>query len=75
MTERTKPLAFVIEGVSLNVLEPGRQSTWAAEIRWDDEDGCFVLETGTVGNFDFAPVDLEELARILRAIPREAGQV
>ncbi len=66
MAERTEPLKFVVESLSLHV-----DDSWAAEIRWDDDDGCFVLESNGPGNFDFAPCDLEELARILRRLPRQ----
>lgn len=74
MTERTAPLKFVVESFSLYVREQrgGKvEPVWAAEIRWDDDDGCFVLESGVVGNYDFAPCDLDELARILRGVKRE----
>ena len=71
MAERTKPYRFVIVGASINVREDDGQSCWAAEIHWDDEDGCFVLNTDLGGNYDFAPCDLEELARFMRALKRE----
>lgn len=72
MTERAKPYAFLLEGLELHVRREGdTETTWAAELRWDDGDGCFVLEGDGPGNFDFAPCDLEELARIMRALRRE----
>jgi hypothetical protein len=43
---------------------------WAAQVTWDDEDGCFTLDGNGPGTYGFAPCDLIELARILRAIPR-----
>lgn len=71
VTERTKPLAFLLEGLTLHVDEgDGKETVWAAELRWDDEDGCFVLDGNMPGNYDFAPCDLEELARIMRTLNR-----
>lgn len=67
--ERTEPLDFVVESFSVHVRTSGKETSWAAEVTWDDEDGCFVLED--VHNFNLAPCDLLELARILRCIPRQ----
>ena len=71
MAERTVPYRFVLSGVSINVIDSDSgEETWAAEARWYEEDGSFCLDC-EVGNYAFAPVDLEELARILRSMPRE----
>ena len=69
--ERTEPLDFVCEGFSLSVREPSGELVYAASATWDEKDGCFCLESDMSGNYDFAPVDLEELARILRSMPRD----
>lgn len=69
MTERTKPYPFLLEGLTVHIGK--EETTWVAELRWDADDGCFVLQSDGPGNFDFAPCDLEELARILRGLRRE----
>jgi hypothetical protein len=67
--ERTEPLAFVIESFSVYVEGKDGETSWAAEVKWDEDDGCFVLED--VHNYTLAPCDLLELARFLRVVPRE----
>lgn len=63
--ERKIPLKFRVESFMLYVGDD-----WAAQVTWDDEDGCFTLDGNGPGTYGFAPCDLIELARILRAIPR-----
>lgn len=71
MTERTRPRTFVVHGFRLDVRKKDGSEEWAGEVYWCESAGAFVLESNGPGNFDWAPCDLEELARILRAIPRE----
>lgn len=70
MDERTEPMKFVVSGFELHAVE-GDKRTWAVLASWSDEDSCFVMDSSTPGNYDFAPVDLEEIARILRMMPRD----